>query len=160
MKLTDRPALSSGGMATWHSSGRTEPISAAVTKNAGALARKGILRNMTVATSGGRYAEIAPAKIKRMPTTRSTVSGLRCAVAFSERYEPAAMPARYVESKSAKAGARSDEAIAKTRNQAISNPRAMKPDRPPNNIAAVMDTAAEFCADGEVVWMFSFSRRE
>ena len=119
---------------------------AAVRKNTGAGARKGRPWNLAAATRAGRYAEIAPAKSIRTPMTRTTVWGFAFCVNFSDRKEPAATPARKVESRRAKAGARSAEAMAKTRNQAISNPSAMKPDSPARSMAMGSWMGESLCA--------------
>src|SRR5262245_15787439 len=104
-------------------------------KNAGALARKGILRAIIDATRGGKYADNAPEKTNNAAMTCCNVCGLRPAVSFSDSMLPAAIPARYVHSSNAKAGARSEEATEKTRNQMISKPRAINPDRPASSMA-------------------------
>src|ERR1700748_1019122 len=59
-------------------------------------------------------------------------------------YDPAAMPEKHVESNSAKAGARSEEARTRTRNQAISYPSATKPEIPAINIESDNGTYDSF----------------
>src|SRR5258708_38181291 len=55
--------------------------------------------------------------------------------------EPAAIPAKYVERRSANAGARSDEARTNTRNQIISKPSEMNPMTAAKDIARRSESA-------------------
>src|SRR5438477_10868714 len=129
MMLTLRPADLPAEIDDWHNNGNTEPSNADVRKNAGALISTGILRHDRFDISGGRYTEIAPAISIATP---AKVTGFqpRFRISVSLKKDPAAIPARYVESSSANAGARSKVASAKIRNHAISNPSARKPASP------------------------------
>src|SRR6266849_3476840 len=89
MRLTPCPASRPAEIANWQRRGRTEPTRPAVTKNAGALAKKGIFQAIIVATRGGRYTDNPPAKSSNPPITSSNVSGLHLAVSLSDRMQPA-----------------------------------------------------------------------
>ncbi len=72
------------------------------------------------------------------------------------------MPAKKVASKRANAGARSAEAMEKTRNQAISNPSAMNPESPAKNMAIgslIGESVGACCADSAGRSVDSFAGR-
>src|SRR5215469_16811361 len=153
MRLTLRPAESPAGIEDWQSNGNTDPSNAVVRKKAGAPARTGMLCQDKSAIKGGRYTDNAPAASMAPP---ANVTGFhpRFRTMVSLTNEPAAIPARYVASNRANAGARSKVARAKIRNQAISKPRAKNPataasaaaDRRPRRFPAPLPSPAPFPA--------------
>src|SRR5271168_1929143 len=60
VQLTSLPALDPAATPAWHSSGITEPISAATTKNAGAANRNHMLAQRTCIVTGASCSSVIP----------------------------------------------------------------------------------------------------